>query len=47
MSVRITMIGVSVELALAELNVLLSDNFISNFPVESDYKTNGTIWFNV
>jgi hypothetical protein len=40
---RITMIGISVEFLLRELNILLSDNFLINLPVEPNHKTNGTI----
>jgi hypothetical protein len=40
---RITMIGISVEFLLRELNVLLSDFFLINLPVEPNHKTNGTI----
>jgi len=35
----ITMIGISVKFPLRELNVLLSDNFLINLPVESNHKT--------
>jgi hypothetical protein len=43
-NLRITMIGVSVEVPLGEMNVLLSDNLLlANLLVEFNHKSNGTI----